>query len=84
MTIELQNSLEQGLFSEQHRGLTLITHNFRCYDDNFILKYLLDNQQKTVRIIKRGKQLLDLQYEKAEINVGNTIKIFSSETCKLC
>lgn len=48
---------------------------FRSYDGHFILKYLLDNQYKGVKVIKRGTQSLDLQYQTAEINARGTLNI---------
>ena len=45
------------LFTEEHRGYTLIAHNFRPCDGHFILKYMLDNNLKP-EVIKRGTKLL--------------------------
>lgn len=49
---------------------TIMSHNFRTYVGHFILKYLLG---KEIEVIKRGTQLLDFPYQKAEINARNTL-----------
>lgn len=60
----------EGLFSEQHKGHTIIAHNFRIYDGHFILKYLLDNQHKG---ISYETQLPHLQYRSAGMNARDTL-----------
>lgn len=54
------------LFLVQHRRHTIIAHCFRSYDGHFISNNLLENQHKRVKVVKRGTQILDLQYEKAK------------------
>lgn len=63
----------EWLIAELHRGYTIIAHDFRSYDGHFILKYLLENQHKRIKVIKRGAQLLHLQYEKAEIDARDKL-----------
>lgn len=64
---------EEWLFAEHRRGYTIIAHNFCSYDGIFILKHLLQNQHKKVKVIKRGAQLLEEQYEKAEMKTRDTL-----------
>lgn len=51
----------------------MIAHNFRSYGGPFILKYLLDNQHRGIKVIKRDTQLLYLQYRKADMNARSTL-----------
>ena len=58
MNADVTEEFCRWLFTEEHRGYTLIAHNFRGYDGHFILKYMLDNNLKP-DVIKSGTELLD-------------------------
>ncbi|XP_055353765.1 uncharacterized protein LOC129599526 [Paramacrobiotus metropolitanus] len=70
---DVQKEFGQWVYSEQHRGYTLIAHNFRGYDGHFLLSYLLENNLKGVEVIRRGSQLLDLRYPALEIKARDTL-----------
>jgi hypothetical protein len=57
------NEFGKWLFHERHKGFTIIAHNFRAYDGQFVLQYMLDNGLKPV-VIKNGTKLMDLRLEK--------------------
>lgn len=50
------------LFSEQHQRCTIFAHYFRWYDGYFVIKHMLDNHLKGIKVIQRATQLLELQY----------------------
>lgn len=62
----------QWLFSEQHRGATLIAHNLRGFDGYFILRWLIDNNRK-ISVIKRGSQLLEMKYATLDMKTRDTL-----------
>ena len=67
------------LFQPCHKNHTIIAHNFRSYDGQFILSYLLNNNLKGVSVIKRGNQLLDLQYKSLHINARDTLNFVAQK-----
>ena len=72
MTGDVTNQFCKWLITEQNKGVTLISHNFRGYDGHFILKYMLDNNLKP-EVIKHCTKLLDLQYKRLKINARDTL-----------
>ena len=72
MTEDVTEQFGRWLFHERHEGYTIIAHNFRSFDGHFILKYMLDNNLRP-DVIKRGTQLLDLQYGKLGIRARDTL-----------
>jgi hypothetical protein len=60
---DANKSFCQWLFSEQHKGYTMIAHNFRAYDGQFVLSYMLDNGLKPT-VIKQGTKLMDLRLDR--------------------
>ena len=72
MTEDVTEQFGRWLFHERHEGYTIIAHNFRSFDGHFILKYMLDNNLRP-DVIKRGTQLLDLQYAKLDIKARDTL-----------
>ncbi|XP_055338441.1 uncharacterized protein LOC129588301 [Paramacrobiotus metropolitanus] len=70
---DVQKEFGEWVFSEKHRGATLIAHNFRGYDGHFLLSYLIENNLKGVEVIRRGSQILDLRYPALEICARDTL-----------
>ena len=62
----------QWLFSEQHKEFTMIAHNFRSYDGQFVLEYMLDNGLKP-DVIKNGTKLMDLRFDKLKMRARDTL-----------
>ena len=63
----LGDKFAKWLFSEAHKGATIIAHNFRGYGGHFLLKYMLNNNLKSIEVIKRGTQLLELRHKSLQI-----------------
>ena len=75
---EIARSFGEWLFREEHRDHTILALNLRSYDGHFVLKHMLDNNMKGVKIIKRGNQLLDIQYPALGINARDTLNFVAS------
>ena len=60
------------LFRKEHKGHTIIAHNFRGYDGHFILNYLLQ-QNRPPQVIYRGTKILDLRYPALEMKARDTL-----------
>ena len=67
------------LFQPTHKNHTIVAHNFRSYDGQFVLSYLLDNNLKGISVIKRGNQLLDLQNKSLHISARDTLNFVAQK-----
>jgi hypothetical protein len=75
---EIARSFGKWLFREEHRDHTIIALNLRSYDGHFVLKYMLDNDMKGIKVIKRGNQLLDIQYPALDMNARDTLNFVAT------
>ena len=60
------------LYQDKHRGYTIIAHNFRSFDGQFILRHMMKNNMK-VQVIKRGTQLLEIEYARMKMKSRDTL-----------
>ena len=60
------------LYQDMHRGYTIIAHNFRSFDGQFILRHMMKNNMK-VQVIKRGTQLFEVEYARMKMKPPDTL-----------
>ena len=60
------------LYQDMHRGHTIIAHNFRSFDGQFLLRHMMKNNME-VQVIKRGTQLLEIEYARMRMKSRDTL-----------
>ena len=66
------------LFSDQHKGITAIAHNFKGYDGQFILHQVISLGVKLPKLIMNGNSIMKL-----ELNGVRLIDSFNFMSCAL-
>ena len=69
---DIMDEFGQWLFKEEHKGHTIIAHNFRSFEGQFILRHMMEHNMK-VQVIKRGTQLLEIEYARLEMKSRDTL-----------
>ena len=72
MTSDVMEEFGHWLYQDMHRGYTIIAHNFCSSDGQFILRHMIKNNMK-VQVIKRGTQLLEIEYARMRMKSRNTL-----------
>jgi hypothetical protein len=65
------------LFSEKHRGYTVIAHNAKAFDSQFILKYCIQNTMKPFTI-RTGTKLTLLEIEALRLKVIDSLNFMQA------
>lgn len=61
-----------NFFNEEHRGHTMMAHNFRTYDGHFFLKWLTNNNFEVRVSMYRGK-ILQILVPELEIRLADPL-----------
>ena len=72
MTSDVMEDFGRWLYQNMHRGCTIIAHNFRSFDGQFILRHTTKNNMK-VQVIKRGIKLLEIEYGRMRMKSRDTL-----------
>ena len=69
---DIMNEFGLWLFQEKHKGYTILAHNFRSFDGQFILRHMTQNGMK-ISVIKRGTQILEIVYPRLQTKSRDTL-----------
>ena len=72
MTPDVMEEFGRWLYQDMHRGYTIIAHNFRSFDGQFILRHMTKKNLK-VQVIKSGTQLLEIEYARMRMKSRDTL-----------
>ena len=69
---DIMNEFGLWLFHDKHKGFTIMAHNFRSFDGQFIVRHMTQNGMK-ISVIKRGTQILEIDYPRLQMKSRDTL-----------